>query len=316
MTCAWETVGIDVSKATLDVAGWPAGPGRQVANQDGPIAELVQELAACAPARIVVEASGGWEWPLVAALVAAGLPVALANPRHVHAFGRAIGQLAKTDALDALLLARFGHQVQPPLRALPDAATRQLADLVGRRRQLQTMLTAEGNRLGHESHAPLVREQLERHVELMRGQLREVDVAIADTVRSNTAWRERETVLRSVPGVGPVLAATLLSELPELGAVGRKPLAALVGVAPFNRDSGTLRGRRTTWGGRAAVRCALYMATLVATRCNPVVRARYQRLLDAGKPKKLALVACMRQLLLILNSIARHARPWSSPTPS
>jgi transposase len=309
-------MGIDVSKATLDVARWPGGRRRRLANQAAPIAELVREVAASAPARVVVEATGGYEDDLVDALVAAGLPVARVNPRLVHAFGRAIGQLAKTDGLDALLLARFGHQLQPPLRPLPDAATRELADLVGRRRQLQAMLTAEGNRLEHESHAQLVRTQLERHIATMREQLRELDAAIAATVRSNDAWREREAVLRSVPGVGPVLAATLLAELPELGTVGRKQLAALVGVAPFNRDSGTQRGRRIVWGGRAALRCALYMATLVATRCNPVIRARYRSLVAAGKPKKVALVACMRQLLLILNSIARLGQPWRAPAAS
>jgi len=258
---------------------------------------------------VVVEATGGLEISLTAALGVAGLPVAVVNPRQVRDFARATGKLAKTDKLDAQLLAQFGAMVQPPARPLPDAQHRELQAMVTRRQQLIGMLTAEKNRLRRTT--PRVRHQIEVHVQWLREQLREVDRDLEHFLRTSPLWQEDAKVLRSAPGVGPIVTATLIARLPELGSLNCKQVAALVGVAPFNRDSGTLRGKRTVWGGRGALRTALYMATLVATRHNPVLRAFYQRLCNAGKPKKVALTACMRKLLIILNSMIKNHRTWS-----
>ena len=261
----------------------------------------------------MLEATGGMETALLAALGAAAVPVVRVNPRQVRDFARATGRLAKTNRIDAGVLARFAGQVQPEVRALPDVETQAFAALVTRRRQLLEMLVAEQHRLVGARPLPgRVREQLTEHIAWLRAQLDGLDAELAQAVRQSPLWRERDDLVRSVPGVGPVLSATLLAELPELGTVGRKQVAALVGVAPLNRDSGTLRGRRTTWGGRAGVRAVLYMASVAAVRCNPVVRALYTRLVAAGKLKKVALVACMRRLLLILNAIVRSGRPWSA----
>ena len=239
------------------------------------------------------------------------------NPRQVRDFAKALGKLAKpvlsgaegTDALDARVLAQFGEATKPQLRPLPDAQTQELHALVARRRQLVGMLTAEKNRL--RTATPRVQPQLQEHVQWLQQRLEEVDQDLRGLIRSTPAWRAKEKVLRSVPGVGPVLTVTLVGQVPELGQLDRRQLSALVGVAPFNRDSGTLRGKRTVWGGRSSVRAALYMATLVATRFNPVIKAFYQRLLEAGKPKKVALTACMRKLLTILNSMVKHNCPWN-----
>ena len=305
-------VGIDVSKEQLDVAVWPAADVRQVAYDQPGMDALVAYLGALGPQLVVVEASGGLEAELLATLGAAGLPVARMNPRQVRDFARASGQLAKTDRIDAQLLARFAGQLRPVVRPLPSPETRTLALLVARRRQLLEMLVAEQRRqVGTYELPAAVREQLTVHIGWLRAQLDGLDVQLRRAVQESPLWRERDDLLRSVPGVGPVLAVTLLAEVPELGSIGRKQVAALVGVAPLNRDSGRLRGRRTTWGGRATVRRVLYMGALVATRHNPVVRALYARLLAAGKPRKVALVACMHKLLVILNAIARTRSPWS-----
>lgn len=305
------TVGIDVAKARLDVATRPRGEAWQVPNDEAGVAALVARLRGLAPALVVLEATGGLERLAAAALAAAGLPVAVVNPRQVRAFARAVGQLAKTDALDAALLARFGEAVRPPPRPLPDAAQQALAALLARRRQVVTMLTAERQRLG--AALPAVRRRVQAHVAWLEGELAALDADLGDALRASPSWQAKDDLLRSVPGVGPVVALTLLAELPELGALDRKRLAALVGVAPLNADSGARRGQRLVWGGRGRVRAALYMAALVATRFNPVLRAFYQRLLAAGKAKKVALTACMRKLLLILNALVQTGTPWRPP---
>lgn len=301
-------VGIDVSKATLDLAVRPAGPGRVVPNSEDGIATLVAHLRAVKPVVIVLEATGGWERPLVRALVEAALPVVVVNPRHVRDFAKATGQLAKTDALDAQVLARFAEAVRPALRPVPEASTQELAALISRRRQVVEMLTAEKNRLGTASKR--VRKRIQAHLTWLTMELARADHDLDQAIRNSPIWREQEELLQSVPGVGPVLSRTLLAELPELGTVNRKQIAALVGVAPLNRDSGTLRGKRTVWGGRALVRATLYMATWVATKCNPVIKRFYQRLRLAGKAPKVAVIACMRKLLTILNAMLKHRTPW------
>ena len=301
-------VGIDVSQRTLDVAVAPNGHHWQVNNDDDTIAELVERLRQLAPQRIVLEATGGYELPLLAALGTASLPVVAVNPRQVREFARSTGRLAKTDRLDAHVLAHFAAAIQPQLRPLPDAATRELAALLARRRQLVEMRTAELNRLGH-AHVR-VRPDIQEVVRFLDKRINDLDRELHDRLRGSPVWRAKEDLLRSIPGVGPVLSATLLAELPELGTLRGKQLAALVGVAPFNRDSGRWRGKRTIWGGRASVRTVLYMATTVAVRRNPMLRAVYERLLAAGKHRQVALVACMRRLLLVCNAVLLHQEPW------
>ena len=301
-------VGIDVSKATLDIAVRPSGARWQASNDPDGCAMLATQLTELEPALIVLEATGGYEAVPAAALVAAGLPVVVVNPRQVHDFAKASGQLAKTDALSAAVLAHFGEVMQPPVRPLPDADTQALQHWLARRRQLVEMLTAEQNR---SQTAPVaIRPTIKAHLGWLRRQLKGVERRLKEQIQRSPVWRAQEHLLASVPGVGPVLATTLLADVPELGQLNRKEIAALVGVAPLNRDSGTLRGKRTVWGGRAPVRAVLYMAALVGTRKNPVLRAFYARLLAAGKPKKVALTACMRKLLTILNAILKHRTPW------
>jgi transposase len=313
-----QWVGIDVSKATLDVGVYPSGAHWQAANRQAAWDALAEQLTALAPERIVLEASGGYEAAVAAALVDHGLPVVVVNPRQVRDFARAIGQLAKTDRLDAEVLARFGEAIHPEVRALPDATTRAVRALVSRRRQLQEMLTAEQNRLVSAAvqDAPeALREQLGEHIDWLRRQLNDIDADLQRQLQESPVWRERENLLRTIPGIGPVTSAALLSHVPELGQLDRKAIAKLVGVAPLNDDSGTLHGRRHIWGGRSAVRAVLYMAALVATRHNPCIRTFYTRLRAAGKPAKVALVACMRKLLVMCNSVLRTATPWRTATP-
>ncbi len=305
-------VGIDVSKRRLDVAVRPAGDVWQTTNDAGGITTLVERLVELAPRLVVLEATGGIELALTVEGAAAGLPIAVVNPRHVRDFARAAGKLAKTDALDAQVLAHYAEAMKPETRPLPDATTQELKALVARRRQLVEMITAEKNRLGRAT--PLVHPQLQSHIRWLEGSLKELDKDLGDSILSSPIWRAKDKTLRSTPGVGPVLTMTLLAGLPELGVLNRGEISALAGVAPFNRDSGTLRGKRTVWGGRSQVRAALYMATLVATRYNPVIRDFYQRLCAAGKPKKVALTACMRKLLVILNAMIKHNRTWN-PVP-
>ncbi len=263
---------------------------------------------------VLVEASGGLELPLVAALATGELPVVVVNPRQVRDFARATGKLAKTDALDAAVLAHFAEAVRPPVRPLRDAETQVLNSLVARRHQVMTMLVSEKNRLSAAATVA-VRPRIEAHIAWLERELEDLDEGLRRTLRQSPVWREKDDLLRTVPGVGEQLSLTLLAYLPELGTLDRRQIAALVGVAPFNRDSGTLRGKRTVWGGRARIRATLYMGALVASRFNPVIRDFYQRLLAAGKPKKLALTACMRKLLVILNSMLKHRSPWRDLTP-
>jgi transposase len=315
---AQQWVGIDISKATLDGYVQPNGTRWHLSHTQAHIDALVEQLAELNVERIVLEASGGYEAPLVAALAARNLPVVVVNPRQVRDFARATGQLAKTDAIDAEVLARFGEAIRPQLRALPDTTTRAMRAMVSRRRQLQEMLIAEQNRLINaavqDAPEPL-RDQLGAHIDWLRRQVADIDDDLQQQLRDSPLWREREDLLRTIPGIGPVTSSTLLSRLPELGQLDRKAIAKLVGVAPLNHDSGTLRGARRVWGGRAEVRAVLYMATLVATRCNPCIRSFYERLCAAGKPKKVALIACLHKLLLVCNSVLRSATPWRSVTP-
>jgi transposase len=307
-------VGIDVAQATLEVAVRPTGEAWQVANDEIAFGDLVERVRQLKPSLIVLEATGGIHLPVVAALAAAKLPVVAVNPRQARDFAKATGKLAKTDRIDAQVLAHFAEAVRPEVRPLPDAATQELAILVARRRQLMEMRVAEQNR--SRSTPARIRAQIREHVEWLNRQIGELDREIGQRLRYSPAWRERDDLYRSAPGVGPVLSATLLADLPELGNVPNKQIAALVGLAPFNQDSGKKRGQRVIWGGRASVRAALYMATLVATRRNPVIQAFYQRLLAMHKPKKVALTACMHKLLTILNAMARRQTPWSAPMPA
>ena len=302
-------VGLDVAKGHVDVALRPSGEHWQAPTSEAGLAALVERLRASAPALVVMEATGGLEAPLLAALAVA-MPVAVVNPRQVRDFARAMGRLAKTDRLDAAVLAHFAEVVRPSKTELPTAESEALTAMLSRRQQLVEMLTAERNRLGA-TRVVSVRKDVEAHVAWLQQRLKDVDKDLDGMLRASAVWREKEALYRSVPGVGRVVATTLLAELPELGTLDRKKIAALVGVAPFNRDSGTMRGRRTIWGGRATVRSALFMAALVATRRNTVIKAFYERLLAVGKLKKVALTACMRKLLTMLNAMARNHTPWS-----
>jgi transposase len=306
-------IGIDVAKSWLDVARDGEERVERLANDADGIAALVADLRERAPQLVVVEATGGYETAVTAALVAAGLAVAVVNPRQVRDFAKATGQLAKSDALDARVLALFAARVQPPPRPLPDAVAQELASLLARRRQLLEMRTAEQHR--RPSLAPRLRPALDAHVVWLSQQLAELDGELDRTLRDSPVWREKEDLLRSIPGIGPVVARTLLGELPELGTLDRWEVAALAGVAPLNQDSGRRQGKRRTWGGRAPVRAALYMAAVTATRCNPAIRALYTRLREAGKPAKVALVACMRKLVTIANAILRDGVPWTADAP-
>jgi transposase len=302
-------VGIDVSKDFLDVAARPAKDDvLRIGNDDAGIAGLVERFRDARPAVVVVEATGGLETSLCAALALAKIPVAVVNPRQVRDFAKAIGRLAKTDAIDAQVLAHFAEAVRPEPKPLPDEDAVALDALASRRRQLVEMLTAEQNRLKRSAKA--VRPSLQRHIDWLKHQLKDLDRELGDIVEKSPLWRAKDDLLRSVPGIGPTTSRILIAKLPELGRLNRKEVAALVGVAPINCDSGTLRGKRHTWGGRSSIRTALYMATLVATRFNPVIRSFYQRLLATGKPKKVALIACVRKLLSILNSMMRDNSPW------
>lgn len=306
-------VGLDVAKAYVDVAVRPSGEQWRVANDEAGLAELVPRLRTLGPALIVAEATGGFERAAIAALAASGLPVVVANPRQVRDFARATGQLAKTDQLDAGILALFAERVRPAPRPLPDAAAQLLDAVLTRRRQLLEMLVAEKNRLGF-APRPLHRG-IRQHIRWLERQLDDVTAELAAQIEASPVWRAKDDLLQSVPGVGPIVSVTLLGELPELGTLTHKQIAALVGVAPLARDSGTLRGKRMVWGGWASVRTALYMAALCGRRWNPQLRDFYERLRAAGKPKKVALIACARKLLTILNAMLRDHACWASPEP-
>ena len=306
-------VGVDVAKAELVVAVHPSGARWTVTNDERGVRTLVERLREVPPTLIVLEATGGYELLGVAALAAAELPVVVVNPRQVRDFAKATGQLAKTDCLDADIRARFAEKVRPALRPIATAEAQELDALRTRRRQLLEMLGAERNRLGQvfgKGKRP-VKKSLKTHISFLERELRIADSGLDDAVRRSPVWREQDDLMQSVPGVGPVLSHSLLADLPELGRLSRRAIAKLVGVAPLSRDSGTFRGRRFVQGGRAPLRGVLYMGALVAARWNPVIRAFYLRLVAAGKPKKLALVACMRKLLTILNVMVRTQTRWS-----
>ena len=305
-------VGIDVSKAQLDVAVRPTGKRWTLPYDQTGIEGLIPQIVDLEPALVLLEATGGLELPLVAALAAAALPVVVVNPRQVRDFAKATGTLAKTDALDAGVLAHFADAVRPEVRPLKDSETQVLNSLTARRHQVMTMLVSEKNRLGTAIGA--VSPRIESHIAWLEQELSDLDKGLRQTLRRSPVWREKDDLLRTVPGVGEQISLTLLANLPELGTLNRRQIAALVGVAPYNRDSGTLRGKRAVWGGRSRVRAVLYMGALVASRHNPAIRDFYQRLLAAGKPKKVALVASMRKLLVILNGMLKHGSPWSDMT--
>lgn len=303
-------IGIDVAKDRLDVASLPHRRHWHTPNDDHGIATLLEALSHEPVSLIVLEASGGYERALAAALAAAGLPVAVVNPRQVRDFARATGELAKTDRLDALVLALFAERLRPSVRALAEPAQQALAALVARRRQLLEMLQAERNRLAVAPRS--LQAEIAEHVAYLEARLVQSQRALAQALEASPVWRVREDLLRSMPGIGPVVSATLLAEVPELGHLTGKEIAALVGVAPFNCDSGTLQRRRAIWGGRKSVRTALYMATLVAVRHNEVLRRHYHQLVARGKAKKVALVACMRKVLIWLNAMVRDGVPWNA----
>lgn len=305
-------IGIDVSKARLDVAAVPGEHAWSVSNTDEGIQELMVKISQLGePKIILMEATGGFERRPLALLGAAGLPVTAINPRNARDFAKSIGLLAKTDRVDAKVLALFAQKIQPPCRPLPDEQTRALQDLIVRRRQMVDMLTAEQSRLAIVESLK-VRREITQHIAWLKKRIHITDYDLDQTIKNSPAWQPKSDLLKSVPGVGSVTSSTLLALLPELGTLTNKQIAALAGVAPFNRDSGTMRGRRCIGGGRAAVRNVLYMATLAATRFNPTIRAFYQRLCKLGKLRKVALVAAMRKLLTILNAMLRDNTPWRS----
>jgi transposase len=302
-------VGIDVSKATLDIGIIPTGETWSIANQNDDIATLVKKLRRLKPEKIVIEPTAQLELPVTGALAAAGLQVVVVNPRQVRDFARASGILAKTDRIDAQVLAHFGQAVAPEVRPLKDKETQALTALMTRRRQLGNMLVTERNRLGT---APVpVQKDIKDHITWLEKRLKDLDDNLDSTLRNSPVWQEKDALLQSVPGVGRVLSLSILSQLPELGRLNRRQIAALVGVAPFNCDSGSYRGRRRVWGGRTHLRGILFMATLASTRYNPVIKAFYGRLRASGKPSKVALTACMRKLLVILNAILKTKTPWN-----
>jgi transposase len=305
-------VGIDVSKAQLDVALRPTNDGWQVTNDEAGIAGLVERLRTVQPALVVLEATGGLEVPVTGALAEAGLPVVVVNPRHARDFAKATGRIAKTDTLDARGLAHFAEAVRPTPRPLPAAQAQALSALLTRRRQLVQMLTAERRRL--QAAPQPIRADIQAHITWLTRRLARTDDDVAAAIHASPLWRATDEILRSTPGVGPILARTLVAEVPELGLLNRQEIAALIGVAPLNRDSGTLRGKRAVWGGRAHVRAVLYMSTLSAVRHNPVLKAFYERLRAVGKAPKVALTACMRKLLTILNAMLKHHTRWQAKT--
>ena len=300
--------GIDVSKSTLDVALSNKAEIKSFPNQESGIKQIISYLKKQELTLTVMEATGGLEKLLAASLVEASIPVVVVNPRQVRDFAKAKGKLAKTDNIDARILVEFGSDIHPDIRPLSDKQADEIKAILVRRQQIMDMITMENNRLWPADSRVI--PSIQDHLNWLKRELKDLDNDLNDKIQKSHIWREKDNLLQSVPGVGPVLSITLLGALPELGSLNRKQIAALVGVAPFNRDSGKYRGKRTTKGGRTRVRPALYMATLVATRCNPVIKAQYKHLIEVGKVKKVALVACMRKLLTILNAMVRDNRSW------
>lgn len=308
-----DYVGVDVSKDSLDVATYSTDKKWRVPNSEAGIDQLVRTLGESIPVLVVAEATGGYETPLAYALAKAGIPCAVVNPREVRNFAKATKKLAKTDTIDARVLAHFAAVIKPEPRSLSDDETQELEAIMARRRQVVEMITAEKNRL-HLARKP-VREAIEAHIDYLQKELGRIDADLKGRIEESPVKQEQYNLLLSVPGVGPALAATLVTELPELGTLNRRQIAALVGVAPLNHDSGTMRGKRSPWGGRPQVRTALYMAALVASRFNPVISQFYAQLCARGKAKKVALIACMRKLLTILNSMIKHRIAWRITQP-
>ena len=301
-------IGIDVSKATLDIDAYPQSHAAQFRNDDIGRHQLIDLLLDLMPALIVLEATGGLESPIAGDLAMAGLCVAVINPRQARDFAKAIGVLAKTDAVDAHVLARFAEAIKPEVRPLKSNEMMALDSVLTRRRQIVEMITAETNR--HAQAAGKIAKQIAQHLIWLRKRLSEADDDLDGAIQQSPLWQAKSDLMTSVPGVGKITATSLLAELPELGNLARREISALVGVCPFSRESGKHKGRRAIWGGRASVRAVLYMAALVASRHNPVIKAFYQKLLAAGKVKKVALVACMRKLLVILNAMIKNNTPW------
>lgn len=306
-------VGIDVAKATLDVAIGSDGELIRVENNEQGRSELLSRLLQVAPALVVMEATGGYESLVAGAIAGQNIPVVVINPRQVRDFAKATGVLAKTDRIDARVLARFAEAIRPEPRPLPTPEAKDLEELMSRRRQIVEMLTMEKNRLATAT-TERMKKGIKNHITWLEKALARANDDIDGAIRNSPLWREQDDLLRSVPGIGPLTARMMLAELPELGTLNRKKIAALVGVAPLNRDSGTMQGTRTCWGGRASIRQVLYMAALSAARCNPVIRATYKALIARGKKRKVALVACMRKLLTILTAMMRDRRRWTPTT--
>jgi transposase len=312
-------VGVDVSKSQLDVAIFGQGEGWQVSRDHAGLSELISRLQQLgSPVTLVVlEATGGLERDVAVTLALATIPVAVVNPRQVRDFARATGRLAKTDSIDAAVLAHFAHAVHPTPEPLPDPIALKLESAVSRRRQLVDMLTSEKNRRGmlmlQQSASKQILKSLQKHIDWLEAEVGRLDDDIDDTIKQSPVWREKDDLLQSVPGVGPVVSRTLLSRMPELGSLSPKQIAALAGLAPMNHDSGASRGRRTIWGGRAEVRAVLYMSAVTAARCNPSLRAFYKRLIAAGKKPMVALTAVMRKLLTALNAMIRDGARWNPP---
>lgn len=306
-------VGIDVAKNTLDLRLEPVGEGLHVAYDDDGIAQVRQRLLALSPTLIVMEATGGLETHLACELMACGLPVAVINPRQARDFAKATGQLAKTDQVDAAVLARFARAIRPAVRVQKDADTRELDALVTRRRQLIAMRVQETLRLGS-AKSKALQNSLKKHIAWLDKEITHLDDDLTKRLRASPAWRTKDDLLRSIPGVGAVTSVTLLAKCPELGRLNRREIAKLTGVAPLANDSGKHRGKRFIWGGRADVRAVLYMAAVTAMRCNPVIKAFAHRLKQAGKPAKVAIVACMRKLLTIMNAMLKTNTPWKEKT--
>lgn len=305
-------IGIDVSKEILEIGSIPNCKTWNVTNNEEGIQDLGVQLTSLRPTLIVLEASGGFETAAASTLAAAGLPVVVANPRQVRDFAKALGKLAKTDSIDAMVLAEFAQRIRPEVRPLKDSELQELSALITRRQQLVTMLTAEKNRL--KTAPKLLHKDLRDSIKFIEKKIRQVEERMDTSIRNSPIWREKDDLLRGVPGVGPVLSRTLIGQMPELGTVKRQRASALGGVAPFNRDSGKFRGERSIWGGRSNVRKSLYMATLSAIRFNPVIKAFYDRLIAKGKLHKVAITACMRKLLSILNAILKNRAPWHYET--
>lgn len=301
--------GIDVSKGTLDIAVRPDGKSMTVGNSDDGIKELAKYLKQISPTLVVFESTGGLEALAVSTLAAKGFAVAVVNPRQVRDFAKATGRLAKTDAIDAEVIAHFAEAVKPEARPLKSEDEQELAELIARRTQVIQMLVAEKNRLGRTGRKR-IRKEIKEHIVWLERRLKNIDKDIESAIKESPVWRVRDDLLRSVPGVGKVLSMSLMAKMPELGLLDRRQAAALVGVAPLNRDSGTFKGRRSVWGGRADVRTALYMATLSAVRHNPIINAFYMQLKERGKKPKVALTACMRKLIVMLNAMLKNNEPW------